>query len=250
MQTKIIDALLGENANGEAILNSVPGWEAYEAARHVIEGIIDNEAVNGHGTYGTWTDGAHAIAAFGLGEEFAKLTEEEQAAALPLITAGIDRALRILSDVGHLGDRAILVADEIERLSDKDFDEKALIAIEEQLVAEHATGSTTRFFDCVPNEGFELEINGIWFGYRYAIPLDAIHDAARDGYTDDEWEALSGDERETIESDVARQIVAEELEEGVIGEMLEQVSRQRESKLESAETMLSFIRHQDIDQAA
>ncbi len=28
MQTKIIDALLGENGNGEAILNSVPGWEA------------------------------------------------------------------------------------------------------------------------------------------------------------------------------------------------------------------------------
>lgn len=240
--TTIIDALLGESGNGDAILMSVEGHEAYSAARNVIEGILENEETNGPGTFAGWANGENAIEVYGLGDEFEALAGDQREVARPLIVAGIDRAIGLLRDYGHLGDKALLIADEKARLQDPDFEEKAFAAIESKLSSEFESGSLTNFLDCDANEGMTVKVNGIELRFRYEISPSSITEAAREDISDDEWEAMSEEEKAKSEREALLQTIAIELDMGgAVETMWDQASRRHDRLLEAATDHLDHL---------
>ncbi|MEF2553730.1 hypothetical protein VQ042_20675 [Aurantimonas sp. A2-1-M11] len=261
MQTEIAQALLGENGNEEAILHSVDGYEAWKAARSIVEAMEENEEINGPGTYASWTDATQVIATYdGLGEAFEALPADRRVPARALIVAGVDRALGLLKTHGHLGDKALLLADELERLNDDDFEAKARteIADELEVAAYDATcreGSAWRDFgDCAANEGMCVHVNGIELCFEYRMPQDWVSSLAREDRDEDEWEALSDAERGDLEHEALIAQIQAVREEGAdVGEMWHQIQHyliELRSGLESELAHLQYLHEEEARQAA
>jgi hypothetical protein len=200
-----IDALLGHTA-----LDSLLEIEgAYTAATHMVEGVLDNEDLNGPGTYTSWSNAPDVVEAYASSFE-RELPDD----AWPIIIKAVDHAIALLKSVGDDFDM-VVAYEELERLEDPTFGRKLEDAIRKVIEEELASGRRYNLLECDANEGLEVEVNGFYLKINVTIAQDWVNREACKDYTDVEWEALTIEERDEFERNALSVTVDDVLRNGL-----------------------------------
>jgi hypothetical protein len=184
-----IDALLGHRAVGSLL--EIEG--SYTAATHMVEGVLDNEDLNGPGTYTSWSNGSNVVEAYASSFE-----REVPDDAWPILVKAVDHAIDLLKSVGDDFD-LVVAHEELERLEDPSFSRKLEDAIRKVIGEGLASGRRYNLLECDANEGLEVEVNGFHLKTNVTIAQDWVNRVACEDYTDVEWEALTIEERDEFE---------------------------------------------------